>query len=88
MLHRSGGQKIFEFFGITLVMENKKDNSPIQKVFLISGGLMIIFLLIKYTFNLEVDLIDFFTLESLIKILIGLLFIVSSFLVYKHYNKS
>lgn len=64
------------------------NNSPIRKVFLISGGLMTIFLLLKYMLNLDVNLIGFFSLESLIKILIGLLFIISSFLAYKNYNKN
>lgn len=75
-------------FPLTLKMENKMNNSPIRKVFLISGGLMTIFLLLKYMLNLDVNLIGFFSLESLIKILIGLLFIISSFLAYKNYNKN
>jgi len=69
-------------------MENKKDYSPIRKVFLISLGLMLIFIILKYFFNLKGNFVGIFSLESLIKILIGFLFIISSFLVYKQYNKS
>jgi len=81
------GPKICEFFEITLKMENINNNSPVRKIFLISWGLTIFFIIIKYTFNLEVNFIGFFSLEKLIKILISFLFIIGSFLSYKHYNK-
>jgi len=49
---------------------------------------MVFFIIIKYTFRLETEIIGNLSMENLIKIMIGLLFVISSFLVYKLYNKS
>jgi len=64
------------------------DISPIKIIFLAAGGLMILFLLLKYTINLDVYVTRFFSLGITIKILISFLFIMTSFLAYKQYDKS
>lgn len=69
-------------------MGNKSDNSRVRIIFLISWGAMVFFIIIKYTLRLETEVTGNLSFESLIKIMIGLLFVISSFLVYQLYKKS